>query len=77
MALIGVFTEGALAAEHELSVCYRELGEQIVLGDKLGYDFFSTTQSYGFDYPGSSFSAVVNPLTLFTAYALLPGTLVS
>lgn len=71
MALIGLFTEGALAAGHELSDCYRELGAQIVLADELGYDFFSTTQSYGFDHPGSSFSAVVNPLALFAARAPL------
>jgi alkanesulfonate monooxygenase SsuD/methylene tetrahydromethanopterin reductase-like flavin-dependent oxidoreductase (luciferase family) len=71
MALIGLFTEGALAPGHELSDCYRELGAQIVLADQLGYDFFSTTQSYGFDHPGSSFSAVANPLALFTAHAPL------
>jgi alkanesulfonate monooxygenase SsuD/methylene tetrahydromethanopterin reductase-like flavin-dependent oxidoreductase (luciferase family) len=71
MALIGLFTEGALAAGHELSDCYRELGAQIVLADQLGYDFFSTTQSYGFDHPGSSFSAVANPFALFAAHAPL------
>src|SRR5216684_5978421 len=71
MAQIGVFSEGALAAGHKLTDHYRELGAQIVLADELGYDFFSTTQSYGFDHPDSSFSAVANPLALFTAHAPL------
>ena len=59
--MIGLFTEGSLTAGRTPHAYYRELGEQIVIGDRLGFDFFSTTQSYGLDHPESTFSVVPNP----------------
>jgi len=65
--MIGLFTEGSLTPGRTPHAYYRELGEQIVIGDRLGYDFFSTTQSYGLDHPDSTFSVVPDPLALFLA----------
>ena len=65
--MIGLFTEGSLTPGRTAHAYYRELGEQIVIADQLGYDLFSTTQSYGLDHADSTFSVVPNPLGLFLA----------
>jgi alkanesulfonate monooxygenase SsuD/methylene tetrahydromethanopterin reductase-like flavin-dependent oxidoreductase (luciferase family) len=65
--MIGLFTEGSLTPGRSVQTCYREIGEQIVIADQLGYDLFSTTQSYGLDHADSTFSVVPNPLALFLA----------
>jgi alkanesulfonate monooxygenase SsuD/methylene tetrahydromethanopterin reductase-like flavin-dependent oxidoreductase (luciferase family) len=65
--MIGLFTEGSLTPGRAPHAYYRELGEQIVIADHLGYDFFSTTQSYGLDHPDSTFSLLPDPLALFLA----------
>ncbi|MBF6569316.1 MAG: LLM class flavin-dependent oxidoreductase [Candidatus Binataceae bacterium] len=67
MASIGLFSEGSLTPGRSPHPYYRELGEQIVMGDRLGFDFFSTTQSYGLDHADSTFSVVPDPLALFLA----------
>jgi alkanesulfonate monooxygenase SsuD/methylene tetrahydromethanopterin reductase-like flavin-dependent oxidoreductase (luciferase family) len=61
---IGLFTEFSYPGKTEHQM-YREVMEQIVLADDLGYDFFSTTQSFGKDEVScSSF-----PLGLYVAMA--------
>lgn len=65
--MIGLFTEGSLTPGRTPHAYYRELGEQIVIADHLGYDLFSTTQSYGLDHADSTFSVVPDPLALFLA----------
>ncbi len=45
---IGLFTEFSYPGKSERQV-YREVLEQIALADELGYDFFSTTESFGKD----------------------------
>jgi hypothetical protein len=43
---IGLFTEFSYVGKSERQA-YAEILEQIVLADQLGYDFFSTTESFG------------------------------
>jgi alkanesulfonate monooxygenase SsuD/methylene tetrahydromethanopterin reductase-like flavin-dependent oxidoreductase (luciferase family) len=69
--LIGLFSEASLNGPRDVAAYYRDLGRQIVLGDALGFDFFSTTQSYGRDLPGTTFSVSPNPLALFAAHVPL------
>ncbi|MBV1960910.1 MAG: LLM class flavin-dependent oxidoreductase [Immundisolibacteraceae bacterium] len=64
---IGLFSETSLNGPRNVREYYRELGQQIVLGDKLGFDFFSCTQSYGLDFADSTFSISPDPLALFAA----------
>ncbi|MCH2173395.1 LLM class flavin-dependent oxidoreductase [Myxococcota bacterium] len=64
---IGLFSEASLNGSRDVHAYYRELGEQIVLGDQLGFDFFSTTQSYGRDLPETTFSISPDPLALFAS----------
>src|SRR5437867_3576882 len=45
---IGLFTEFSYPGKSERQI-YDELLEQITLADELGYDFFSTTESFGKD----------------------------
>ena len=45
---IGLFTEFSYPGKSERQI-YGEVLEQIALADKLGYDFFSTTESFGKD----------------------------
>ena len=45
---IGLFTEFSYPEKSEQQT-YAEVLEQIAVADKLGYDFFSTTESYGKD----------------------------
>jgi alkanesulfonate monooxygenase SsuD/methylene tetrahydromethanopterin reductase-like flavin-dependent oxidoreductase (luciferase family) len=45
---IGLFTEFSYPAKSERQA-YAEVLEQIALADELGYDFFSTTESFGKD----------------------------
>ena len=61
---IGLFTEFSYPAKSERQA-YAEILEQIVLADQLGYDFFSTTESFGKD----EFSCSPFPLGLYVAAA--------
>lgn len=61
---IGLFTEFSYPNKSEEQT-YAEVLEQIALADELGYDFFSTTESYGRDL----FSCSPFPLGLFVAAA--------
>jgi alkanesulfonate monooxygenase SsuD/methylene tetrahydromethanopterin reductase-like flavin-dependent oxidoreductase (luciferase family) len=61
---IGLFTEFSYPGKSEQQV-YAEVLEQVALADELGYDFFSTTESYGKDL----FSCSPFPLGLFIAAA--------
>lgn len=61
---IGLFTEFSYPGKSEQQT-YTEVLEQIALADELGYDFFSTTESYGKDL----FSCSPFPLGLYVAAA--------
>jgi alkanesulfonate monooxygenase SsuD/methylene tetrahydromethanopterin reductase-like flavin-dependent oxidoreductase (luciferase family) len=61
---IGLFTEFSYPAKSEQQV-YADVLEQIAVADELGYDFFSTTESYGKD----EFSCSPFPLGLYVAAA--------
>jgi len=61
---IGLFTEFSYPAKSERQA-YAEILEQIALADQLGYDFFSTTESFGKD----EFSCSPFPLGLYVAAA--------
>lgn len=61
---IGLFTEFSYPDKSEQQT-YAEVLEQIALADELGYDFFSTTESYGRDL----FSCSPFPLGLYVAAA--------
>ena len=61
---IGLFTEFSYPGKSEQQT-YAEVLEQIAVADKLGYDFFSTTESYGKDL----FSCSPFPLGLYVAAA--------
>jgi alkanesulfonate monooxygenase SsuD/methylene tetrahydromethanopterin reductase-like flavin-dependent oxidoreductase (luciferase family) len=61
---IGLFTEFSYPEKSERQA-YREVLEQITVADELGYDFFSTTESYGKDL----FSCSPFPLGLYVAAA--------
>ncbi|HEY1234341.1 MAG TPA: LLM class flavin-dependent oxidoreductase [Candidatus Binatia bacterium] len=61
---IGLFTEFSYPGKSQQQT-YAEVLEQIALADELGYDFFSTTESYGEDL----FSCSPFPLGLYVAAA--------
>ena len=61
---IGLFTEFSYVGKSERQA-YAEVPEQIAFADRLGYDFFSTTESYGKD----EFSRSPFPLGLYVAAA--------
>src|SRR5262245_32808367 len=61
---IGLFTEFSYPGKSEHQT-YAEVLEQIAVADELGYDFFSTTESYGRDI----FSCSPFPLGLYVAAA--------
>jgi len=61
---IGLFTEFSYVGKSERQA-YAEILEQIALADRLGYDFFSTTESFGKD----EFSCSPFPLGLYVAAA--------
>jgi alkanesulfonate monooxygenase SsuD/methylene tetrahydromethanopterin reductase-like flavin-dependent oxidoreductase (luciferase family) len=61
---IGLFTEFSYPEKSEQQT-YAEVLEQIAVADELGYDFFSTTESYGKDL----FSCSPFPLGLYVAAA--------
>ena len=61
---IGLFTEFSYPEKSEKQV-YAEVLEQIALADELGYDFFSTTESFGKD----DVSCSPFPLGLYVAAA--------
>jgi alkanesulfonate monooxygenase SsuD/methylene tetrahydromethanopterin reductase-like flavin-dependent oxidoreductase (luciferase family) len=61
---IGLFTEFSYPGKSERQV-YADVLEQIAVADELGYDFFSTTESYGKD----EFSCSPFPLGLYVAAA--------
>lgn len=61
---IGLFTEFSYPAKSEQQA-YADVLEQIAVADELGYDFFSTTESYGRD----EFSCSPFPLGLYAAAA--------
>ena len=61
---IGLFTEFSYPGKSEQQT-YADVLEQIAVADKLGYDFFSITESYGKDL----FSCSPFPLGLYVAAA--------
>lgn len=61
---IGLFTEFSYPGKSEQQT-YAEVLEQIAVADELGFDFFSTTESYGKDL----FSCSPFPLGLYVAAA--------
>ncbi|MGH7795762.1 MAG: LLM class flavin-dependent oxidoreductase [Candidatus Binatia bacterium] len=61
---IGLFTEFSYPGKSEQQT-YTEVLEHIALADELGFDFFSTTESYGKDL----FSCSPFPLGLYVAAA--------
>src|SRR6266511_4782726 len=61
---IGLFTEFSYPEKSELQT-YSEVLEQIAVADELGFDFFSTTESYGKDL----FSCSPFPMGLYVAAA--------
>jgi alkanesulfonate monooxygenase SsuD/methylene tetrahydromethanopterin reductase-like flavin-dependent oxidoreductase (luciferase family) len=61
---LGLFTEFSYPGKSERQV-YADVLEQIAVADDLGYDFFSTTESYGKD----EFSCSPFPLGLYVAAA--------
>jgi alkanesulfonate monooxygenase SsuD/methylene tetrahydromethanopterin reductase-like flavin-dependent oxidoreductase (luciferase family) len=61
---IGLFTEFSYPGKSEQQT-YSEVLEQIAVADELGFDFFSTTESYGQDL----FSCSPFPLGLYVAAA--------
>jgi alkanesulfonate monooxygenase SsuD/methylene tetrahydromethanopterin reductase-like flavin-dependent oxidoreductase (luciferase family) len=61
---IGLFTEFSYPGKSEQQT-YVDVLEQIALADQLGFDFFSTTESYGKDL----FSCSPFPLGLYVAAA--------
>lgn len=61
---IGLFTEFSYPGKSEHQT-YAEVLQQIALAEELGYDFFSTTESYGKDL----FSCSPFPLGLYVAAA--------
>ena len=61
---VGLFTEFSYPGKSEQQT-YVEVLEQIALADELGFDFFSTTESYGKDL----FSCSPFPLGLYVAAA--------
>jgi alkanesulfonate monooxygenase SsuD/methylene tetrahydromethanopterin reductase-like flavin-dependent oxidoreductase (luciferase family) len=61
---IGLFTEFSYTGKSERQA-YADILEQIALADELGYDFFSTTESFGKD----EFSCSPFPLGLYVAAA--------
>ena len=61
---IGLFTEFSYPGKSERQI-YAEVLEQIALADELGYDFFSTTESFGKD----DVSCSPFPLGLYVAAA--------
>src|SRR5271155_1613612 len=66
---VGLFTEASINGIRDIHEYYRVLAEEIVLADQLGFDFFSTTQSYGLDWPESTFSITPDPIALFASCA--------
>jgi len=61
---VGLFTEFSYPGKSERQA-YTDVLEQIALGDQLGYDFFSTTESFGKD----EVSCSPFPLGLYAAAA--------
>ncbi len=61
---IGLFTEFSYVGKSERQA-YADILEQIAFADRLGYDFFSTTESFGKD----EFSCSPFPLGLYVAAA--------
>ena len=68
---IGLFSETSLNGPRDVHQYYRDLAEQIRLGDETGFDFFSMTQSYGLDFDDSTFSISPNPIGFFASQAAL------
>ncbi len=66
-APIGLFSETSLAQRRDVQSYYHSLGQQIVIADELGFDFFSVTQAYGVDFPDSTISVVPDPFALFAS----------
>ncbi len=66
---VGLFTEASINGIRDIHDYYKVLADEIVLADELGYDFYSTTQSYGLDWPESTFSITPDPIALFASCA--------
>jgi len=67
--LVGLFTEASINGYRDIHDYYQVIRQQIILGDELGYDFYTTTQSYGLDWPDSTFSVTPDPVALFASCA--------
>jgi alkanesulfonate monooxygenase SsuD/methylene tetrahydromethanopterin reductase-like flavin-dependent oxidoreductase (luciferase family) len=67
--MIGLFTEASINGYRNIHDYYEVIRKQIILGDQLGYDFYTTTQSYGLDWPDSTFSVTPDPVALFASCA--------
>lgn len=68
---IGLFTEASINGYRDIHDYYNVIRQQIILGDELGYDFYTTTQSYGLDWEESTFSVTPDPIALFASCAPL------
>jgi alkanesulfonate monooxygenase SsuD/methylene tetrahydromethanopterin reductase-like flavin-dependent oxidoreductase (luciferase family) len=66
---VGLFTEASINGIRDIHDYYNVLAQEIILADQLGFDFYSTTQSYGLDWPESTFSITPDPIALFASCA--------
>lgn len=66
---IGLFTEASINGYRDINDYYKVIREQIILGDELGFDLYTTTQSYGLDWEESTFSVTPDPIALFASCA--------
>lgn len=66
---IGLFTEASINGYRDVHDYYEVIRQQIILGDQLGFDLFTTTQSWGLDWEDSTFSVTPDPLALFASCA--------
>lgn len=66
---IGLFTEASINGFRDINEYYQVIRQQIILGDELGFDLYTTTQSYGLDWADSTFSVTPDPIALFASCA--------
>lgn len=65
--LVGLFTEGSINGYRDIHEYYSVIQDQMILGDQLGYDFYTVTQSYGLDWEDSTFSVTPDPIAMFAS----------
>lgn len=66
---VGLFTEASINGYRDIHEYYRVIQDQMILGDRLGFDFYTVTQSYGLDWPESTFSVTPDPIAMFASVA--------